>query len=106
MSVRLNELQNATVGMTVGVVEVLMLQPFNYAKNMTQQKQPISLNPMTMYRYVENNFLSSCRYSKLSLTLSPVHSLQRGWRQLRQYGFLHNDSVCCWWKAQESYYWR
>lgn len=55
MSARLNEFQNATVGMTVGVVEVLMLQPFNYAKNMTQQKQPISLNPMTMYRGVGAN---------------------------------------------------
>ena len=55
MSARLNEFQNATVGMTVGVVEVLMLQPFNYAKNMAQQKQPISLNPLTMYRGVGAN---------------------------------------------------
>lgn len=55
MSQQLNELQNATVGMTVGVIEVLLLQPFNYAKNMTQQKQPISLNPITMYRGVGAN---------------------------------------------------
>lgn len=55
MSTNLNELQNATVGMTVGVVEVLMLQPFNYAKNMTQQQQPISLNPLVMYRGVGAN---------------------------------------------------
>jgi hypothetical protein len=55
MSARLNEFQNATVGMTVGVVEVLLLQPFNYAKNMTQQKQPISLNPLVMYRGVGAN---------------------------------------------------
>jgi hypothetical protein len=52
MAAELNEFQNATVGMSVGVVEVLMLQPFNYAKNMTQQKVPISLNPMVMYRGV------------------------------------------------------
>ena len=37
MSAKLNELQNATVGMTVGVIEVLCLQPFNYCKNMIQQ---------------------------------------------------------------------
>jgi hypothetical protein len=55
MSARLNELQNATVGMTVGCIEVLILQPFNYAKNMTQQRQPISLNPAHMYRGVGPN---------------------------------------------------
>jgi hypothetical protein len=52
MSAELNESQNATVGMTVGVIEVLILQPFNYAKNMTQQKQPISLSPTIWYRGV------------------------------------------------------
>lgn len=55
MSSNLNEFQNATVGMTCGVVEVLMLQPFNYAKNMTQQKLPIQFNPMVMYRGVASN---------------------------------------------------
>ncbi|CAB9510629.1 Solute carrier family 25 [Seminavis robusta] len=55
MSSKLNELQNATVGMTVGVIEVLILQPFNYAKNMAQQRQPIQLNPMIMYRGVGAN---------------------------------------------------
>lgn len=55
MSSKLSELQNATVGMIVGCIEVLILQPFNYAKNMTQQKQPISLNPMIMYRGVGAN---------------------------------------------------
>ena len=38
--------------------QVLCLQPFNYAKNMTQQKQPISLNPMVMYRGVHANALN------------------------------------------------
>lgn len=58
MSSELNELQNATVGMTVGVIEVLILQPLNYCKNMVQQKQPISLSPSTMYRGVGANALN------------------------------------------------
>lgn len=58
MSKELNELQNATVGMTVGVIEVLILQPFNYAKNMVQQKQPISMNPKIMYRGVGANCIN------------------------------------------------
>lgn len=41
--------------MTVGVIEVLILQPLNYMKNMTQIKQPISFNPMIMYRGVSAN---------------------------------------------------
>lgn len=44
--------------MVVGMVEVLMLQPFNYAKNMTQQQKPISLNPMVMYRGVIPNTIN------------------------------------------------
>ena len=32
-----------------------MLQPFNYAKNMVQQRQPIALNPAVMYRGVGAN---------------------------------------------------
>ena len=58
MSAELNESQNATVGMTVGVIEVLILQPFNYAKNMTQQKQPISLVPTVWYRGVGANCIN------------------------------------------------
>lgn len=87
MSSKLNELQNATVGMTVGVIEVsrksidppklhlhrtnirsrwylcifvqvVILQPFNYAKNMTQQKQPISLSPVYWYRGVGANMVN------------------------------------------------
>eukprot|EP00934_Nitzschia_sp_Nitz4_P004925 Nitzschia sp. Nitz4//scaffold226_size53432//6767//7706//NITZ4_006691-RA/size53432-augustus-gene-0.60-mRNA-1//-1//CDS//3329542721//4915//frame0 len=55
MSSELNEQQNATVGMTVGIIEVLILQPFNYAKNMVQQQRPISMNPSVMYRGVSAN---------------------------------------------------
>lgn len=55
MSANLNEFENATVGMTVGCIEVLCLQPLNYAKNMVQQGQPISMNPGVMYRGVGAN---------------------------------------------------
>jgi len=55
MSTKLNELQNATVGMTVGVIEVLCLQPFNYCKNMMQQGQPLSADPRKLYRGVGAN---------------------------------------------------
>jgi hypothetical protein len=55
MSANLNEVQNASVGAMVGTIEVLMLQPFNYAKNMVQQQQPISMNPLVMYRGVGAN---------------------------------------------------
>jgi hypothetical protein len=39
-------------------VQVLILQPFNYAKNMVQQKQPISLQPSIMYRGVGANAIN------------------------------------------------
>ncbi|EEC46249.1 predicted protein [Phaeodactylum tricornutum CCAP 1055/1] len=58
MSSNLNEVQNATVGMTVGVIEVVILQPFNYAKNMVQQAQPISLSPAKWYRGVGANMVN------------------------------------------------
>jgi len=55
MSTRLNETENATVGMTVGCIEVICLQPFNYAKNMVQQGQPLSADPRKLYRGVGAN---------------------------------------------------
>lgn len=58
MSTNLNELQNATVGMTVGVIEVLCLQPFNYCKNMMQQGQPLSSDPRVLYRGVGANAIN------------------------------------------------
>mmetsp|Transcript_13844 Transcript_13844/g.28571 ORF Transcript_13844/g.28571 Transcript_13844/m.28571 type:complete len:271 (-) Transcript_13844:297-1109(-) len=58
MSRELNETQNASVGMTVGMIEVLILQPFNYAKNMVQQQRPISMNPAHMYRGVVPNCIN------------------------------------------------
>ena len=44
-----------TVGMTVGVIEVLCLQPFNYCKNMIQQGQPLTADPRKLYRGVGAN---------------------------------------------------
>jgi len=58
MSSELNEFQNATVGMSCGIIEVLILQPLNYAKNMTQQKLPIEMNPMVAYRGVGSNCIN------------------------------------------------
>eukprot|EP00588_Corethron_pennatum_P011761 CAMPEP_0194266536 /NCGR_PEP_ID=MMETSP0169-20130528/1408_1 /TAXON_ID=218684 /ORGANISM="Corethron pennatum, Strain L29A3" /LENGTH=267 /DNA_ID=CAMNT_0039007241 /DNA_START=132 /DNA_END=935 /DNA_ORIENTATION=+ len=58
MSSKLNELQNATVGMSVGVVEVACLQPFNYCKVMLQQGKPLSLDPAKLYRGVVPNMVN------------------------------------------------
>mmetsp|Transcript_21642 Transcript_21642/g.30328 ORF Transcript_21642/g.30328 Transcript_21642/m.30328 type:complete len:270 (+) Transcript_21642:62-871(+) len=55
MSTKLNELENATVGMAVGVIEVCCLQPLNYAKNMVQQGQPLTMDPFKLYRGVGAN---------------------------------------------------
>lgn len=55
MSAKLNEIQNATVGMAVGCIEVLCLQPLNYCKNMVQQGQPLTLSPAKLYRGVGAN---------------------------------------------------
>jgi len=55
MSTKLNEFENASVGATVGTIEVLCLQSLNYCKNMIQQGQPISLDPRKMYRGVGAN---------------------------------------------------
>jgi len=58
MSVRLNEAQNASVGAACGSIEVLCLQPLNYAKNMVQQGQPLTLNPKKLYRGVGANVIN------------------------------------------------
>jgi len=58
MSRELDEKQNASVGMMVGMIEVLILQPLNYAKNMVQQQRPISTNPAVWYRGVFPNCIN------------------------------------------------
>jgi hypothetical protein len=43
-------MQNAIVGVTVGIVEVVCCQPLNYWKNMKQQGLPLTLDPRKLYR--------------------------------------------------------
>jgi len=50
MSTKLSGLQNAHVGVTVGVFEVLCCQPLNYCKNMRQQGLPLTIDPRKLYR--------------------------------------------------------
>jgi len=58
MSTKLNEFENATVGMATGGIEVMCLQPLNYMKNMAQQNVPIEWNIRVMYRGVSANVLN------------------------------------------------
>lgn len=44
--------------MTVGVIEVVCLQSLNYAKNMVQQGQPLTLDPFKLYRGVGANMVN------------------------------------------------
>lgn len=80
MSAKLNELENATVGMTVGVIEVLCLQPFNYAKNMVQQGQPLSADPRKLYRGVGANCVNmgSCTMMQFAIGGSLKKSVTGG----------------------------
>lgn len=66
--------------MTVGMIEVLLLQPFNYAKNMTQQQRPISLNPMVMYRGVASNCINmgSCTMIQFAIGGEMKHWMAGG----------------------------
>lgn len=59
MSAKLNEFQNASVGACAGSIEVLCLQPFNYAKNMIQQGKPfLTFDPFKLYRGVGANVIN------------------------------------------------
>jgi hypothetical protein len=58
MSAKLTEIENAMVGMTVGVIEVACLQPLNYAKNMVQQGQPLTMDPRKLYRGLGANCIN------------------------------------------------
>lgn len=88
MSTKLNEFQNATVGMTVGVIEVLCLQPFNYCKNMMQQGQPLSADPRKLYRGVGANSVNmgSCTMIQFAIGGSLKKMVLAGeQRQLKTY---------------------
>lgn len=68
MSTNLTESQNATVGALSGVIEVAVLQPFNYAKNSLQQGLPLSMKPSVLYRGVVPNMVNmgSCTMLQFS----------------------------------------
>lgn len=88
MSTKLNEFQNATVGMTVGVIEVLCLQPLNYCKNMVQQGKPISMDPRKLYRGVGANAVNmgSCTMIQFAVGGSLKKMILGGEkRQLKSY---------------------
>lgn len=80
MSANLTEFENATVGMTVGCIEVLCLQPLNYMKNMVQQGQKISLSPASWYRGVGANCVNmgSCTMLQFSVGGSLKQSVLGG----------------------------
>jgi len=78
MSTKLNELENATVGMVVGCIEVICLQPFNYAKNMVQQGLPLSADPRKLYRGVGANVVNmgSCTMIQFAVGGAAKKALQ------------------------------
>lgn len=69
MSTKLNEFENATVGMVAGAIEVATLQPLNYFKNMIQQGVKPSLSPLVWYRGVGANIVNmgSCTMIQFSV---------------------------------------
>jgi hypothetical protein len=85
MSTKLNEFENATVGMTVGCIEVLCLQPLKYAKNMVQQGQAISMNPSVLYRGVGANCINmgSCTMIQFAVGGSLKKSITGGGENAR-----------------------
>mmetsp|Transcript_11618 Transcript_11618/g.21488 ORF Transcript_11618/g.21488 Transcript_11618/m.21488 type:complete len:267 (-) Transcript_11618:207-1007(-) len=88
MSTKLNEFQNATVGMTVGVIEVTCLQPFNYCKNMMQQGKPLTMDPRKLYRGVAANAVNmgSCTMIQFAVGGSLKKAVLGGeTRQLKMY---------------------
>jgi len=50
MSTRLSELQNASVGLAAGAIEVTTMQSTNYLKNAKQQGMPFTMDPRKLYR--------------------------------------------------------
>jgi len=69
MSTKLNEFENATVGAVAGAIEVAVLQPLNYFKNMVQQGVPIQKSPLIWYRGVFSNVtnMGSCTMIQFSI---------------------------------------
>mmetsp|Transcript_13453 Transcript_13453/g.33007 ORF Transcript_13453/g.33007 Transcript_13453/m.33007 type:complete len:270 (+) Transcript_13453:183-992(+) len=68
MSQELSETQNAILGMTAGVLEVIALQPMNYWKNAAQQGLPLTLNPRYLYRGLGPNCINMGSCTMLQFT--------------------------------------
>ena len=49
---KLSPAENTAVGVSAGVIEVVMLQPMLYCKNATQQRLPFTMDPRILYRGV------------------------------------------------------
>ena len=49
---KLSPAENTAVGMSAGVIEVVLLQPMLYCKNATQQRLPFTMDPRILYRGV------------------------------------------------------
>jgi len=47
---RLDENQNAVLGVCAGIIEAVATQPLTFYKNMKQQGQPFTIDPRKMYR--------------------------------------------------------
>jgi hypothetical protein len=50
MSANLSDFENSVIGLSLGVLEITLLQPLNYVKNARQQRLPLTLNPSVLYR--------------------------------------------------------
>ena len=55
------------------MIEVLILQPFNYAKNMVQQQRPISMSPSVMYRGVASNCINMGSCTMIQFVIGGTH---------------------------------
>mmetsp|Transcript_24214 Transcript_24214/g.36309 ORF Transcript_24214/g.36309 Transcript_24214/m.36309 type:complete len:274 (-) Transcript_24214:224-1045(-) len=68
MSQELSEFQNAILGATAGVIEVVALQPMNYWKNAAQQGLPLSIDPRLLYRGLLPNCVNMGTCTMLQFT--------------------------------------
>lgn len=46
---RLDDNQNAVLGICAGIIEAIVTQPLTFWKNMRQQGQPFTVDPRKMY---------------------------------------------------------
>mmetsp|Transcript_21139 Transcript_21139/g.41930 ORF Transcript_21139/g.41930 Transcript_21139/m.41930 type:complete len:267 (-) Transcript_21139:17-817(-) len=58
MSEKLSQVENATMGLLGGALEVSCFQSLNYLKNASQQNLPLTLDPRKLYRGYPSNLLN------------------------------------------------